>query len=247
MLAVCMTPAPASSAFRLGVHDAVGAPAVVLAASFLGFGSLCRESGLGLWPGLASTATNWALPGQIAMVELYAIGASLAVILLAVALTNARLLPMAIVLMPMLRAPGRPRWRHYAAAHFVAVTAWTFSMQRFPMMRPEDRLPYYTGMAVTLWVVTLVATAGGYFLAGAVPQYVTLGLVFLNPIYFMLIFVADFRQAERALALALGAVFGPLLHLVEPDWGLLATGIVAGTAAFLITRWRERRRRSPEP
>jgi predicted branched-subunit amino acid permease len=74
------------------------------------------------------------------------------------------------------------------------------------------------------------------------PQYVTLGLVFLNPIYFMLIFVADFRQPERALALGLGAVAGPLLHLVDPDWGLLATGLIAGTAAFLIIRWHEARR-----
>ena len=242
-----MTSTSASSAFRLGVRDAVGVPVIVIAASFLGFGSLCRESGLGLWLGLASTATNWALPGQIAMVELYATGASLAVILLGVALTNARLLPMAIVLMPMLRAPGTPRWRYYLAAHFVAVTAWTFSLQRFPAMRPEDRLPYYTGMTLILWPATLLATAGGYFLASALPQYVTLGLVFLNPIYFMLIFVAEFRQPERVLALVLGAVLGPLLHLVEPDWGLLATGLIAGTAAFLLTRWRETRRRSRTP
>ena len=231
-----------SSSFVAGARDAIGVPSVVLGASFLGFGSLCRESGLGFWLGLASTATGWALPGQIAMVELYAIGASLAVILLGVALTNARLLPMTIVLMPLLRTPGTPRWRYYLAAHFVAVTAWTFSMQRFPAMRPEERLPYYTGLTLALWLVTLIATATGYGLAGAMPQYVTLGLVFLNPIYFMLIFVADFRQPERALALGLGAVAGPLLHLVDPDWGLLATGLIAGTAAFLITRWREARR-----
>jgi predicted branched-subunit amino acid permease len=232
-----------SPAFRTGARDAIGVPSVVLGASFLGFGSLCRESGLGFWLGLASTATGWALPGQIAMVELYAIGASLAVILLGVALTNARLLPMTIVLMLLLRTPGTPRWRYYLAAHFIAVTAWTFSMQRFPAMRPEERLPYYTGLTLALWLVTLVATAAGYGLADAMPQYVTLGLVFLNPIYFMLIFVADFRQKERALALGLGAICGPLLHLVDPDWGLLATGLLAGTAAFLIIRWHETRRR----
>lgn len=236
-----MTALFSSSAFRAGMRDGLGVPAVVLSASFLGFGSLCRESGLSLWLGLASTATGWALPGQIAMVELYAVGASLAVILLAVALTNARLLPMAVVLMPMMRSPGAPAWRYYIAAQFVAVTAWTFSMQRFPHLRREERLPYYLGIALLLWVVTLGATALGYVLADAVPAYVTLGLVFLNPIYFMLIFVAEFRQPERALALVLGAVLGPLLHLASPDWGLLATGLIAGTAAFLMTRWRERR------
>lgn len=239
-----MTSAPAFSAFRAGMRDAIGAPVIVLGASFLGFGSLCRESGLSIWLGLASTATGWALPGQIAMVELYAIGASLTALLLGVALTNARLLPMTIVLMPVLRAPGMPRWRYYAAAYFVAVTAWTFTMQRAPTMLPEQRLPYYFGMTLTLWPLSLVTTAVGYLLAGAVPQYVTLGLVFLNPIYFMLIFVAEFRQKERALALVFGAICGPLFHLVDADWGLLATGLVAGTAAFLLTRWRETARRS---
>jgi predicted branched-subunit amino acid permease len=61
---------------------------------------------------------------------------------------------------------------------------------------------------------------------------VTLGLVFLNPIYFMLVFVADARHRARILALVVGAVTGPPLHLVSPDWGLLATGVLAGSLAF---------------
>lgn len=237
-----MTDPRSSSALAGGFRDAIGVPALVIAASFIGFGSLCRESGLSIWLGLASTTTGWALPGQIALVELYATGASAAVILLAVALTNARLLPMTVVLMPVLRAPGRRRWRYYLAAHFVAVTSWTVAMQRCPAMPHERRLPYFVGFALLLWLATLAATAFGYLLAAHVPQYVTLGLVFLNPIYFMLIFVADFRQPERALALGLGAITGPLLHLVDADWGLLATGLLAGTGAFLITLWRQRRR-----
>lgn len=233
-----------SPAFLTGARHAVGVPALVIAASFVGFGSLCRESGFSIWLGLASTATGWALPGQIALVELYAIGASLAVILLAVGLTNARLLPMTVVLMPLLRAPGTPRWRYFLTAHFVAVTAWTNAMQRFPAMPPAERLPYYMGFSLVLWTATLAATAFGYVLAAQVPQYVTLGLVFLNPIYFMLVFVADFHQPERALALGFGAVGGPLLHLLDPDWGLLATGLVGGTAAFLVTELRARRRKA---
>src|SRR5690606_10853735 len=174
-----------------------------------------------------------------------ATGASLAVILLAVALTNARLLPMTVVLMPLLRSPGRPRWHYYLTAHLVAITGWTHAMRRFPSLPPEARLPHYLGFGLVLWSSTLATTAFGFGLADLVPQSVTLGLVFLNPIYFMLIFVADFRQTGRALALGFGAVAGPLLHLVDPDWGLLATGLIAGTAAFLIAEWHRARRRPP--
>lgn len=77
-----------SSAWR-GTRDAFGTPGIVMGASFIGFGSLVRESGLALSYGLASTATGWALPGQLALVELTAAGGSLIAITLAVALTNA--------------------------------------------------------------------------------------------------------------------------------------------------------------
>jgi predicted branched-subunit amino acid permease len=85
-----------------------------------------------------------------------------------------------------------------------------------------------------LWSSTLGTTAIGYLLPGLLPASVTLGLVFLNPIYFMLIFAADARARARALALGFGAICGPLLHLVSPEWGLLATGLIAGTLAFAI-------------
>src|SRR3546814_19299164 len=83
-----------------------------------------------------------------------------------------------------------------------------------------------------LWSMCLVTTAVGFYLAGLLPGFVTLGLVFLNPIYFMLVFVADARHRARVLALAFGAVAGPPLHLVSPDWGLLTTGVLAGSLAF---------------
>jgi hypothetical protein len=89
---------------------------------------------------------------------------------------------------------------------------------------------------MTLWVVTLAATAVGFYLAVVFPPALSLGLVFLNPLYFMLMFVADMRHRLRALALVLGGVAGPILQLVSPDWGLLATGLLAGTAAFAAER-----------
>ncbi|MEX0809409.1 MAG: AzlC family ABC transporter permease [Dongiaceae bacterium] len=228
-------------AFVEGMRLAAGVPAIVLASSYLGFGVLARESGLSLGQSVVATATGWALPGQIAFVELYTVGASWIAIAIAVALTNARLLPMTVTLMPYLRHPGTPRWRYYLAAHYVAVTGWANSMQRVPLMTTRARLPFFFGLIAVLWTSTLVTTAIGYQLPDILPSSVTIGLVFLNPIYFMLIFAADMRARARALALAFGAILGPLLHLVSPDWGLLATGLIAGTAAFMIDEALRRR------
>lgn len=226
----------------VGARRAIGTPSVVLGASFIGFGALVQQVGLNVWHALFSTATGWALPGQVALVELYALGTPLLSIALAVGLTNARLLPMAITLLPIVRAPRIPRFVYYLAAHLIAVTGWVAAMRDCPHLPVAQRLPYFVGYAAALWCVTLVATALGFALAGAVPREVTLGLVFINPIYFMLLLVADLRIGSRILAAVLGALLGPLSYLVVPDWSLLMTGVTAGTLAFAIGRLHRKRR-----
>ncbi len=221
-----------------GVREAFGAPGLILAASFLGFGSLVRESDLSVWVGLATTVLVWALPGQVVMVETYAVGASLLVVAAAVALTNARLLPMTVTLLPWLRRPGTPAWKLYLAGHFVAVTAWANSMRIVPTLPEHQRLVWFFSFAATLWLMSIAGTAVGFFLAGAVPQPVTLALVFLNPVYFLLLLIGDLTQRPRTVALVAGAVLGPVFHLIDPDWGLLLTGLVAGTVGFAAGRGR---------
>jgi len=215
-----------------GLCDSVGVPMLVLGSSYLGFGSLVHGAGLDVWLGLFSTFTGWALPGQIVVIELYSLGGAIFVVAAAVAMTNARLLPMTVALMPYLRAPGTPRWRYYAASHFIAVTAWAAAMRVCPRLPANQRLPYFAGFGMALWSMCLATTAIGFYLAGGLPGVVTLGLVFLNPIYFMLVFVADAKHRGRILALAIGALLGPPLHLVSADWGLLITGVLAGSLAF---------------
>lgn len=220
-----------------GAAASLGTPSLVLGSSYLGFGAFAREAGLDLWQGLGSTVTGWALPGQIALVEIFALGGSLIAAAIAVGLANARLLPMVVVLMPILRQGdprAKPRLVHYVTAHFIAFTGWANAMQRCPDMPPPQRLPYYHGFTLTLWLTTILATALGFFLAGVLPLPVTLGLVFLNPLYFMLLFIGDLARKDRGVALIIGAVAGPILHHVSPDWGLLVTGIVGGSIAFLI-------------
>jgi predicted branched-subunit amino acid permease len=239
------------AAFLAGCRESASTPALVLGASFLGFGSLCRQSGWTLPMSLASTTTGWALPGQITLIELYGIGASAAAILLAVWLSGLRLLPMTLSLMPFLRHPGTPRWCYYLAAHFIAITAWATCMQRCPLLPPEQRLPFFFGFVAVLWSFTMVATAAGFLMVDWLPPTVGLGLLFLNPVYFMLVFSVDLAQRARVLPLVLGAVSGPLFHLLTPDWSLLLTGLVAGTAAFLLerplARWLEARSAAREP
>lgn len=222
------------AAFRGGLRLSLGVPVLALGASYLGFGALVRESGLSLWQGLFSSAATFALPGQVLLVELYAVGATLAVIAIAVGLSSTRLLPMTLSLVPQFRSATVPRWRLYLAAHFIAVTGWTMTMQVARRLPVTQRLAFFTGLTLMLWLSTLLCTAIGYYLPGVLPERVTLALLFLNPLYFLLLFMGDFSHRSRVLALAFGAVLGPPLFLLDADWSLLFAGAIGGTAAFLL-------------
>lgn len=215
-------------------------PALVLFASMVGYGSMAREYGLGLWSAVASTGLIWGLPGQIAMVELYALGAPLIAVVIAVSAANARFLPMVLSVMPLLgQGMRRKRWL-YVFAQFVSLNPWAAILREGPGMKPADRAPYYAGFAMVCFVSALIGTAAGFLLAGALPREVTLSLIFLNPVFFILVFV-DARGRGPILAVLFGVVAGPILHMVSPDWGLIATGLLAGGAAYAADRaWRAR-------
>lgn len=223
-----------------GAIDATGMPALVLFASMVGYGSMARESGLTLWTSVASTGLVWGLPGQIAMVELYALGAPVLAIMMAASAANARFLPMVLSVMPLFNeTPIRRRW-HYAVAQFVTLNPWAAMMRDGARMNPAYRTPYFAGFAAVCSGAALIGTAAGFLLAGALPRDVTLSLVFLNPVFFTLVFVST-RDSGQVLAVLAGIAVGPLFHLVSADWGLILTGMVAGTGAYLVDRHRRRR------
>lgn len=209
---------------------------MVLAAGYLGFGALANGNGFPLWAALLSTATIFALPGQLAMVEMALAGTLATVIVLTVSLTAARFLPMSVTFMPVVRLPGRPAWRYYLAAHLLAMTGWAVGMRRLPELEPDARLAWFVGFALTNWVVCLLATVVGYGLADSLPDLVRRGLVFVGPLYFLLILTGEARTRQVIVALACGAVAGPLVHLAAPEWSVVLGGVVGGTVAWGLVR-----------
>jgi predicted branched-subunit amino acid permease len=224
------------AAFLAGVRAASLAPALVLGASYVGFGSFVSAHGLGLDYALFNTLTAWALPGQLAVTELYLAGSGLLAIALAVALANMRLAPMTVVMMPVVHLPGRPVWRLYLAANYVAVTCWAMTMMTAPRLAREDRLGWFVGCSITLWCASLAGTAVGFHAAEMLPRPLTLALVFLNPLYFMLLFLQDLRDRARLYALVLGGALGVPFHMLTPEWGLLLAGLAGGTVAAEYAR-----------
>jgi predicted branched-subunit amino acid permease len=222
------------AALVAGARDALAAPALVLFAGMTGFGALGHDSGLGLWVTAASSFFIYALPGQVVFVEMVAVGASGVAVFLAVSFTATRFLPMTLTLMPQLPASGRGG-ALYALVHMVSMTSWAVMMKEFRRMEPERRLDYFAGFGLVCWGVAVPGTVLGYLLAGRVPSAVTAGLVFLNPLFFLLLF-AEVRSRASRLALLAGGVSGPIVHAWAPGWSIVICGLAGGTAAFLIDK-----------
>ena len=219
-------------AFRAGARDAFGVPAAILFAGMIGFGALGNANGLSLQITTATSILMYALPGQVVFVEMIVLGASGVAIALATMLTAARFLPMALTLVPQI--PRKDRGLSlYGVAHFIAMTSWAVTMREFERITPERRMAYLKGFGVSCWSMSFPGTVIGYLIAGYVPTPITVGLVMLNPLFFLLSFT-EVRARASQLALVIGGVAGPIVYTISPSWSIVICGLVGGTLAFML-------------
>jgi predicted branched-subunit amino acid permease len=208
----------------------------VLVAGFLGFGALAAAQDVPLGVAVASTAVIWALPGQIVLVEMHALAAPLFATVLAVMLSSARFLPMTLMLMPELRDARHRGWKYYLAAQLLSLSGWTMAVARFPQIPRPQRLAWWYGFTLVLMSVSALSTAAGYLGADRVPPLARLALVFMVPMYYLLILTGAVRDRVAALGLACGAIAGPLAYLATPQWSVPLGGLAGGTVAYVILR-----------
>ena len=181
---------------------------------------------------MGSTVFIWALPGQLIMVEMHGLGAPFVATVVAVMLSSARFLPMAVMLLPELRDPRHASWKYYVLAQFLSLSGWSMAVVRFPGLQRAERLAWLSGFALTLMAVCAISTAFGYVGADRLPPLVKLCLVFMVPVYYLLILLGAARERVAAFGLACGAIAGPLAYLATPDWSVVLGGLGGGTLAY---------------
>ena len=209
-------------------------PAIALAASFIAIGALLKNIGFNIQQSILSTVLTYALPGQLVMAESFLIGASLINIFLAVWLVNARLYPMTVSLMPLLKEVSQPRWKYYLSCHFLAVSSWLIMKDRIHTVEQKDRIDFWIGIGIGTWSTAIIATIIGYLLSDYLNKDMIIGLAIVNPVYFACMMVGAMKSKSISTAVVLGAILGPALFLVSPEWSILFGGTLAGTIAFLI-------------
>jgi predicted branched-subunit amino acid permease len=209
-------------------------PAIALGASFIAIGALLKDIGFNIQQSILSTVLTYALPGQLVMAESFFIGASLFNIFLAVWLVNARLYPMTVSLMPLLKEESQPKWKYYLSCHFLAVSSWLIMKDRIQTVDQKNRIDFWIGIGVGTWLTAIIATIAGYLLSDFLSKDMVIGLAIVNPVYFACMMVGAMKSKSISTAVILGAILGPTLFLFSQEWSILIGGTLAGTIAFLV-------------
>ena len=223
----------ATPGWRLGMREAFGVPAAVLGAGFIGYGSLAEEYGLSIAHSVFASVAIWALPGQLILIEMHAIGAAAIAIVMASTLSGVRFFPMSLSLMPLIREPHHGRTTTYLAAQLLSMTGWTMAMRRCPDIPLRERIPYLIGFQLVCVSAAATCAVLGHLLTGALPPLVRLGFLFLAPVYFLVILIGDLRTRLAAVSVCCGAVMGPMMYVLSPQWSVIAAGVIGGTLAYL--------------
>lgn len=221
------------AAFHEGIRHGLAVPSIVIFATMTGYGSLANASGFSIFEALLSTLLIWAMPGQVAMADLKASGADLLVILLAVSVASVRFFPMATIFIGTYR-PVAPRLStRLLLSHLMSASTWPMAMAAAQRMQMPSAIAYYWPVGGLCLFFGCLGTLTGYWLSADMPPLVSLTLVFLNIVFLALLFALN-RDRLVILAVLAGAVLGPIFHGLSPEYGVILTGLIGGTFAYLV-------------
>jgi predicted branched-subunit amino acid permease len=235
-------PAPARSAmqaFREGVTAAwTSVFVLVLLGNYIGIGALAYEFGFSLNWMLLSTVLVWAAPAQVILISTLNT-ATLIEVALAVTLSSVRFLPMVMALLPMLKTKTNGPQHLVLPAHLTAISVWVEGMRLLPGRPTRERVPFYNGLGIGLLTAACLASIIGFTLASKLPTILAATLLFLTPMALLMSVSRNSKTLIDKLAFALGLVVGPVLAAQKIGLDLMWTGLIAGTAAYVIHRMRE--------
>ncbi|MGZ8371474.1 MAG: AzlC family ABC transporter permease [Rhodoplanes sp.] len=215
---------------------------LVLFGTFLSIGTLAHDLGFSATWVVLATLLIWAAPAQVIMLSALGAGAPPVEVAIAVSLSAMRLLPMVVSLLPVIRSERTPPFGLILAAHFTAVSMWIETLRLAPTRPRAERVAFTNGIGASFTATSILATILGHYLAAVLPDSLVAALLFLTPISFLTSVTRSSRLLSDRLAFVAGLVLGPLLVFYKIGLDLLWTGLLGGTAAYLVHRaWKRLR------
>lgn len=233
------TPAPATTArdhALAGVRDVL--PVVLGVIPFgLVAGIAAVEVGIGGGGALAFSTLIFAGASQLAALDLIGRDAPVLVVILTIVVINSRMLMYSAALAPRLAGTSLPA--RAGAAGLLTDQAFGLSILAYDqpergLTQPRDRLAYYLGCAIPLYVNWQIFTMVGVLVGAAVPSWLPLG--FAVPLVFLALLPPAISSRPGVLAAVVGGGVAVLGQSLPANLGMPAgaiAGIIVGTVAEL--------------
>ena len=223
------------SAFWRGFRD--GLPFILAAAPFgLVFGVLATEAGLNLVEVMSMSVLVIAGASQLAALAQMQENAPVIMVLAAALAVNMRMAMYSASLAPHLGQA--PFWQRAVAAYVLVDNSYAVGVAEFekkPLMPIRQKMAFYIGCAVPVWVIWYASTLAGAVLGQAIPS--EFALDFAVPVAFLAI-VAPMLKTLAHVAAALTSIVAALaLGFLPYSTGLL----IAAGLAMLVGSEVERR------
>lgn len=198
-------------------------------------GASAVEAGYGWSGALGFSVVVFAGASQLAAIDLLSGGSAVAVAVATAWLINLRMVMYSASLAPWL---SHEPFRHRAGAAYVLTDqAYALSIIHYSRgAARQDRLRYYMGIALLLWVNWQVTTLLGAMVGNSIPDEVP--LEFTIPLCFLVLLVPAVSDRPTAVAAVVGGVGAVLVAGTALADGAIVLGAVAGIAAGAIADWR---------
>ena len=146
---------------------------------------------------------------------------------------------MVAALLPAMRRPGVRQRDLLLPMHLTAISVWVEGMRLLPARPRGERVAFYNGLGIGLMSGAIIGGALGFYLAARLPVLLAATLLFFTPMALLMSTARNARALLERLAFALGLVVGPIMAWLNFGLDLMWTGLIAGTIAYLVNRWRE--------
>ena len=229
-------PTTSTGWFLEGMKGILSLPGFILMTAYAGFTALAFQSGLTRGEAAFMTLAVWALPSQLIIVGAITSGMGVLAAFVAVSLASIRMTPMVAALVPEIRSRKTSSILLIFLSHFVAITAWVYTLKRTDLIPREGRLAFFAGFGVTLTSVNTLLVFSLYGVVSSLPPIAAGTLYFLTPMYFVMSIWDSARERVVYWALLAGLVMTPFSHWLAPRFDLLVTGLVAGSVVYVIDR-----------
>lgn len=222
------------STFWRGFRD--GAPFILGAAPFgLVFGILATEAGLNLYEVMSMCVLVIAGAAQFAALAQMHDSAPVLLVVAAALTVNLRMVMYSASIAPHLR--DAPLWQRAIAAYILVDNSYAVGIAEFdsnPHQSTSQKMVYYFGSAIPVWITWYAATFLGAYLGQSIPP--EFALDFAVPIAFLAIVAPMLKTLAHIGAALTSIVVALLLSFLPYSIGLFAAAALAMIVGAEIER-----------